>query len=96
MYCCKDRVSRQLSWKMGIEKRSYLLHAADLQGKEPAWLKDYFAEDQRHSFSGPVLLTGKLDSPNPTHQVAFCLWHPATQDRHSCCVYQLRSLDWAF
>ena len=51
-----------------------------VQGREPAWLRRAVPEKTWRHQSGTTLLTGKLDSPNPTHQVS----DPLTTGRAIC------------
>ena len=45
------------------------LRSALLQGKEPAWLRESIPERLWQHEKSTALVTGRLDGPNPTHQV---------------------------
>lgn len=50
-----------------------------LQGKEPPWLRQEIPEQFWQHEKSIVLLTGRLDGPNPTHQASFTPEAPAMQ-----------------
>ena len=49
--------------------REVSLTSALLQGKEPAWLRESIPERLWQHERSTALVTGRLDGPNPTHQV---------------------------
>ena len=49
--------------------REVSLRSPLLQGKEPAWLRESIPERLWQHERSIALVTGRLDGPNPTHQV---------------------------
>ena len=59
-------------------------HTALLQGKEPAWLRESIPERLWQHEKSIALVTGRLDGPNPTHQV-FMLTQPSNLEVAGTC-----------